>query len=350
LPNPISSSKRPPSKQRIFISYRRDDTQWAAGRLSDSLASYFGDDRVFRDIDGIAGGDDFGHVISQTLSAADAVIVLIGRNWLGATDEQGRRRLDETGDWVVQEISTALEKDVPVYPVLVDGAPMPRSEELPSALRPLTRFNAISVSDDRWTADVSRLAKIVALDIPSETDRQLQWVNRTVSLALWLAIAFTLSVVYSNLLTSSSTLAENGSKADTGKCRTWAPCQLFERSEVSEAAEGCSFSGARMGTTDHCKHPPEPWLDPLSTAQSGLMFLVLVPASALLFVFSRHIAASRKRYFQAAAWIGAIGSFVTFVLYYLVCTEYESVVISYLGLTLAPLMLVLLGLSGFKAK
>jgi len=334
------------SRQRIFISYRRDDTQWAAGRLSDSLSAYFGDERVFRDIDGIAGGADFGHVIEQSLGAADAVVVLIGRNWLSAMDDQGRRRLDDPKDWVVQEVATALEKGVPVYPVLVDDAPMPRSEELPDILQALTRFNAIAVSDSRWAGDVSRLAKIVALDIPSQTERQLQLVNLLVSVLLMVSIAFTLSVAYSNLLTDSSSLNAKDQKTTVDRCRAWSPGQLFDRIEDGDPILKSSPS-AKIGD---CRNPPQKWFSPLSTAQSGLIFLVAVPASALLFVFARHVDPGRRRYFHAAAWVGAIGSFVAFMLFYFVCEQYETVVISYIGMTVGPLMLVLLGLSGFKAK
>ena len=170
--------------QRIFISYRRGDTQWAAGRLADSLAAYFGDKRVFRDVESIAGGADFGEVIRHTLGSADAVVVLIGPDWLDARDGAGRRRLDEADDWVAREVAAALEAAVPVYPVLVEGTPMPRADELPESLRALTRFNAISISDGRWREDVTRLARIIALDIPSATARQLQRVNLLVSLAL----------------------------------------------------------------------------------------------------------------------------------------------------------------------
>jgi len=107
--------------QRIFISYRRDDTQWVAGRLGDSLGAYFGDSRVFRDVEGIAGGADFGEVIRHTLGSADAVVVLIGPDWLSASDDRGHRRLDDADDWVCHEVSAALEAGVPVYPVLVEG-------------------------------------------------------------------------------------------------------------------------------------------------------------------------------------------------------------------------------------
>ena len=219
--------------QRIFISYRRDDTQWVAGRLGDSLGAYFGDSRVFRDVEGIAGGADFGEVIRHTLGSADAVVVLIGPDWLSASDDRGHRRLDDADDWVCHEVSAALEAGVPVYPVLVEGTPMPRAEELPASLRGLTRFNAIAISDSRWREDVTRLAKIIALDIPSATERQLHRVNLAVSISLVLAVALTLLTVVGNLFDASSSL--------TGQYGTpeWSLKQLFERvSAVGVADEG----------------------------------------------------------------------------------------------------------------
>ena len=349
MSNQIPAGKRQ-SRQRIFISYRRDDTQWAAGRLADSLSAYFGDDRVFRDIEGIAGGADFGQVIEQTLETADAVILMIGRNWLDAKDDRGGNRLDDPDDWVVQELAAALDRGVPVYPVLIDGAPMPRSEELPESLKPLTRFNAITVSDDRWATDVTRLASIIALDIPSQTERQLQRVNLAVSLSLLLSIVFTLSVIYANLLTSGSTAVAVGSGVDQPLEHDWPPARLFARIEGAADTGGGSTAPGNPRNTGDCADVPESWVEPLSTAQSGIIFLVVVPVSALLFVFARHVDPGRRGYFNAAAWAGSVGSFVAFVLFYLVCAQYETAVISYLGLIVAPLMLVLLGLSGFKPR
>ena len=315
------------STQRIFISYRRDDAQWAAGRLSDSLATYFGDDRVFRDIEDIAGGANFGDVIHETLGAADAVVVLMGKDWLNASDPQGNRRLDDPEDWVAQEIAAALEKGLPVYPVLLEDTPMPRPSELPEMLWPLTRYNAVSISDSRWQGDVTRLAKIVALDIPSATERKLQTVNAAISTALFLAIAFTLSVIFWNLIDARPGL-EGYTQSD------WKLDHLF----------------AKIGDADTCEFPPMPWFVPLNIWQSGVIFVVVVMSSALMFVFGRHIDPSRKPFFYAAAWVGSIGSFAAFLLFLPLCEAYESTVISYIGLIVAPLMLALMGLSGFKAK
>ena len=89
---------KPPG--RIFINYRRDDAVGVAGRLGDSLNRYFGDGRVFRDVEGIDAGANFEDVLQHTAQAADAMIVLIGPRWLGITDAQGRARLHQAEDWV----------------------------------------------------------------------------------------------------------------------------------------------------------------------------------------------------------------------------------------------------------
>jgi hypothetical protein len=94
----------------IFISYRRSDLPFAAGRLGDALAREFGADRIFRDIDDIEPGADFTEVLHGALSASAVLLVLIGKDWLH-TPGDGGRRLDEPGDWVRREIASALARD-----------------------------------------------------------------------------------------------------------------------------------------------------------------------------------------------------------------------------------------------
>lgn len=313
-----------PRHGRIFISYRREDSQWVAGRLGDSLAAYFGDDRVFRDIEGISGGADFAEEIQRSLDTADAVIVLIGRGWLDARDEGGNRRLDDPQDWVSQEVDLALASSVPVYPVLIDDTPMPRTDELPELLQPLARFHAVSVSDARWEADINALAKIVALDIPSATARLLQSINLLLSTALFLAIAFTVTVVLWNLLHNAPSL---GDWLQT----EWQFSHLYTQNDDGS-----------------CCHPP--WFRLLSLGMSGVIFTVIAPASAILFVVGRHIDASRRWYFYGAAWLGGLGTFAAFIAFNPVCDEYEPVVLFFAGMLLAPLMLALMSLSGFRSR
>ena len=157
---------------KLFINYRRDDTAPYAGRLYDRLTAHFGADQVFIDIDQIEPGEDFVEVINRKVGACEIAVVSIGPNWLSATDASGKRRLDDEEDFVRMEIIAALERKIRVIPVLVGGARMPRREDLPEALAPLSRRNAIELSETRFHADVNRL--IEAIEKARASDEQLK--------------------------------------------------------------------------------------------------------------------------------------------------------------------------------
>jgi hypothetical protein len=126
--------------------------------------AHFGADQVFMDIDQIEPGEDFVEVINSKVGACDIAIVSIGPNWLGATDPlgpSGNRRLDDSEDFVRTEIVAALERKILVIPVLVGGARMPPKRDLPEALVPLSRRNAIELSETRFHFDVSRLIEAI---------------------------------------------------------------------------------------------------------------------------------------------------------------------------------------------
>jgi TIR domain len=146
---------------RVFISYRRQESSGLAGRLYDRLAARFGDDQVFMDVDTIALGVDFAEVISQAVSTCEVLLAVIGPRWLSATDEDGRRRLDDPDDLVRLEIAAALERDIRVIPILVEGAVMPRRQQLPETLAGLARRNALSVRHESFRADADRLLTAV---------------------------------------------------------------------------------------------------------------------------------------------------------------------------------------------
>ena len=132
---------------RVFLNYRRDDSRGHAGRLYDRLSQHFGHDNVFIDVGTIALGLDFVEVIQNAVGSCDVLLAVIGQRWLTSTDAQGHRRLDSPEDFVRLEILTALERQILVIPVLVDGAAMPRSTELPDVLQPLARRQALVVSN-----------------------------------------------------------------------------------------------------------------------------------------------------------------------------------------------------------
>jgi hypothetical protein len=279
---------------KLFISYRRSDSRGVAGRLSDTLGAYFGDDRVFRDIENIAGGADFGDVIEQNLQTADAVIVLIGPDWLSVQNEDGQRRLDDPKDWVAEEIAAAIQMQKPIFPVLVEGAPMPRAEELPDKLKALTRYNALSISDNRWKSDVQRLGKTISFEIPSANERKLDWIRMGISFALFAALSFTTGIISWNFLQGSSELL-----------------QLW---------------------------------------QSGTPFVVIVSSTLLMSTIINLIDEERRKYIYASIVTGAVGSFIAFVLLLLLDDTQEPMVLFFCSIMVGTLMFAFMNMSGFKAK
>lgn len=145
----------------IFIGYRRDDTADVAGRLYDALAARFGKRRVFKDVDALKPGANFAADIRAVLPKCRAFLALIGPAWLEVRDASGARRLDDPADWVRQEIELALATPgLDVVPVLVNGASLPRAEDLPESLRPLVaRQAAVVRRDPDFHTDVRRLVE-----------------------------------------------------------------------------------------------------------------------------------------------------------------------------------------------
>ena len=154
----------------IFISYRRDDSEGHAGRLYEDLAEHFGKDSVFMDVVAIEPGRDFRRVIDRQVASCGVLLTLIGKSWLDATDEAGRRRLDDTGDFVRLETGSALKRDIPVIPVLVHGAAMPRADQLPPDLAELAFRNAVELTHARWESDVQVLIKALAPYVGAERE------------------------------------------------------------------------------------------------------------------------------------------------------------------------------------
>jgi hypothetical protein len=142
---------------KVFINYRRDDSIGMAGRLHDRLAQTFGRNNLFMDVDNIPVGRDFADYLNSQVAACDAMLTVLGPNWLTTKDENGQRRLDNPEDFVVIEIGVALARNIPVVPVLVDGARMPKASELPDSLKPLVRRQAVEMRHAHFGKDAEAL-------------------------------------------------------------------------------------------------------------------------------------------------------------------------------------------------
>ena len=147
----------------IFISYRRGDSEGQARALSTELANYVGEGSVFMDVDSVALGRDFRQSLHESLESCDTVLALIGVNWLDIKDAAGRRRLDDPDDFVRREIAVALKRNIPVTPVLLQGASMPAQERLPDDLKELAFRNGFELSHTRWHSDVREMAQRLGL-------------------------------------------------------------------------------------------------------------------------------------------------------------------------------------------
>lgn len=293
------------ARDRIFVNYRREDSAGFAGRLADSLGAWFGPERVFRDVSGIDYGEDFEAAIDARLGESGAVVVLIGERWTTVVNADGRRRLDDPRDYVSREISVALENGVAVVPVLIGGATMPRPEELPEALSDLARRNAITVSDERWSFDVERLAKVLAIDVPgSVAQRRLDRAKWLVLGLLVAALTFTVVAFCRGVL-------------------AWAP-----------PGDGLLAAG----------------FVPLDAA---VPFIAMLVAAILTVTVLPAMAPRERRFGLAAVIVAAAGTLGPFVNYALTNVEQPSaslVVTFGAGTIVALAMLALVTLAGFRAK
>jgi hypothetical protein len=159
---------------RVFISYRRDDSAGYAGRLFDRLSARFGEANVFMDVDSIEPGQDFIASIQRSVTGCDALVAVIGPDWLTIARPDGRRRLDDPADMVRVEVESALSaRGIEVFPALVEGASMPRAADLPAPMRPLTRRQAVEISDSRFRFDSNRLIAAIEEGVRSQERARL---------------------------------------------------------------------------------------------------------------------------------------------------------------------------------
>ena len=143
----------------IFISYRREDAAGYAGRLCDLLGRQLTSGQVFLDEEDIVPGQDFVRAIDTRISGAGVVIAVIGPHWL----EILRARGEGAEDFVRHEIEAALKAGRSLIPVLVGGAAMPQSHDLPESMSALARIEALQLHDDRFEEDVTALVRALRL-------------------------------------------------------------------------------------------------------------------------------------------------------------------------------------------
>lgn len=156
---------------KILISYRREDSADVTGRIDDRLVQQFGREAVFIDVDSKAYGQDFRTHIDEQIAMCDVFLAVIGPDWMGPLDSQGKTRLEAPRDFVRIEIESALKRQIPVIPVFVRGARMPAAERLPTSLQDLSYRHGLEVrSGTDFHTDMDRLIKVLNQKINEEVD------------------------------------------------------------------------------------------------------------------------------------------------------------------------------------
>jgi len=181
---------------KLFISYRHSDTGAYAPRLAERLRA-FQFEAVFLDRDDISLAHDFAEGIRRGLGHSAALLVLIGQSWLEAKDETGKRRLDDPKDWVRREIVIASNLQLPLLPVLFDGARIPAIADLPEDIALLAAKKGYDVSTEYFERDADDLGRrIETMLVVAIRDASRAAVVATARgfmrclLALWLILSF----------------------------------------------------------------------------------------------------------------------------------------------------------------
>ncbi len=159
------------AQSTIILSYRREDSAGVTGRIFDRLTQEFGTDRVFMDIDSMPAGVDFHDHLQEILADCGALLVVIGKSWRSQRKGQPARIMDPD-DWVRVEVETALQRSIPVVPLLIDGASLPNRDQLPESLWPLLRRNALPVDSGRdFHAQLTRLVRDLQLQVGTDAPK-----------------------------------------------------------------------------------------------------------------------------------------------------------------------------------
>lgn len=146
---------------KIFVSYRQKGTFMRAGRIADALVNQFGEQNIFQDKASLFGGANWKEQIEDAIKECTVFVAVIGPEWTEHKNADGSRRLDDLDDYVRFEVATALQREIGIIPVLVDGAGRLREEQLPEPMKKLAYIEPMRIDDNAWHEGISTLLKAI---------------------------------------------------------------------------------------------------------------------------------------------------------------------------------------------
>jgi hypothetical protein len=158
---------------KIFISYRREQSAANALSIGQYLEHQFGRKNVFIDVD-MRAGAKFPQVLEERLKACKVMLALLGPGWAEARDDEGHRRLDRQDDWVRLEIARALDRGITVIPVRINGADLPKKSSLPEDIQGLLDHQATTITNTGFRNEMAGLVRdIRRIPDPARLRRQV---------------------------------------------------------------------------------------------------------------------------------------------------------------------------------
>jgi len=163
----VDAGRAADAETLIFVNYRGRDAGTAAAFVHTELSRRFGTAVVFLDYESIPLGRDFQPVLFSRVRGSAVLLAIIGNRWLEG--DVGQRPIDDSEDWVRREILEALKYEVPVVPVLFDGATL-SVDRLPPELAELVTLQHFEIRIRRQRHDIAGLADHLAREIPRLRD------------------------------------------------------------------------------------------------------------------------------------------------------------------------------------
>ncbi|MEQ0560553.1 toll/interleukin-1 receptor domain-containing protein [Amycolatopsis sp. NEAU-NG30] len=152
---------------QVFLNYRADDEKFGVALIDRALSEKFGESAVFFASRSIDLGAEWEREMFDAVRRSDALLVIMGRNWLESpVPGTGHRRIDDPCDFVRREIETAFELGKQVIPVRLDVRRF-TAEELPETLRSLPELQDIHIHCRTTKTDIDQLAERLRKLIPS---------------------------------------------------------------------------------------------------------------------------------------------------------------------------------------
>ncbi len=142
----ISDVTMPEKSLTLFVNYRRADDKVFVELLRTHFMFRYRQDNVFMDFDTIPPFADFAEFIKDRVRASDVLVMMIGKNWLKLLKD---KEANGEPDYVRMELEEALKHNIPIAPILIQGAQLPDKADVPESLQPIWSLNIPSIGEGR---------------------------------------------------------------------------------------------------------------------------------------------------------------------------------------------------------